>query len=156
MATDKGMAIDFKLILLLVALIIFSAAGSGYVVYLVFDGGQGRAGTAAEAPPARSDGSESELGAFTVNLAGTGGLSSRYLRATVTVELSDKAAVQELTALQAQVRDRVIDVMRRRTAEELASVDGTEALRKEIVAAINALLTKGRALDVFFTEFIIQ
>jgi flagellar protein FliL len=94
------------------------------------------------------------LETFIVNLSSADG--QRYLKATVSVELSDEAAVKEAAARAAQLRDAIIVLLSSKTVDEVTKLEGKEMLKREIVARINGFLVEGKARRVYFTEFVVQ
>jgi flagellar FliL protein len=91
---------------------------------------------------------------FTVNLADAG--QRRYLKVTITLAFSDRALTDELVSSDPKLRDLIIGVLRGKKAAEVADPGGTEKLRNEIIAALNAALTGGQITTLYFTEFLIQ
>lgn len=91
---------------------------------------------------------------FTVNLADKN--QRRYLKATVALAYESKALAKELERRHAQIRDMMIEVLRRQMVDNLMDLDGTATLRHEIMAELNAVLTDGEIRDIYFTDFIIQ
>lgn len=94
-----------------------------------------------------------------VNLAGTN--AERYLK--VTIELGYEVPDQtnnrlgdELAARRPELQNQLISIL---STKELADVDnpeGREAIRREILNRINAMLVSGRVLNVYYTEFVVQ
>ena len=125
-----------------------------------------------QAPPvdekrlAKEKGPIYEIGEpFVVNLAG-GGESPHFAKAGVALRLSalsasklpsgahggtEPAQIEEEPA----IRDIVRSILESRTSEELSSRKEKDALKKEIVAAVNEE-TELKILDVYFTEFAVQ
>jgi flagellar FliL protein len=95
-----------------------------------------------------------EVGNFTVNLADPG--ERVFVKAGVSVELSNSEAGVELASRDPQVKDIVISVLSSRNMGDVSSYEGKEALKKELTEKINRLLTKGKVRSVFFTEFVFQ
>jgi len=107
-----------------------------------------------------------------INLADTTG--RRYIRLTVVLEFApEPSATQETKgsegevdpneALKTEIANRmplmddvVITLLSTKTYEELYTADGKEALRKEILDAINTKLPEFRVISVYFTEFVVQ
>jgi flagellar FliL protein len=94
------------------------------------------------------------LETFIVNLNSADG--QRYLKATMSVELSDEAAIKEAATRTAQLRDAIIILLSSKTLEEINKLEGKEMLKREIVARVNGFLTEGKAKRVYFTEFVVQ
>ncbi len=94
------------------------------------------------------------LKTFIVNLADPGG--KRYLRVTMELELSTDKAIDEINKRLPQIRDAILMILPTRTIEDVQSVQGKEAIRKEIMEKINELLTAGAVINIYFTEFVVQ
>lgn len=116
-------------------------------------GGEGGEGVAAKLldPKGRS---VVNLGAFTVNLRGSGG--GRLLRAEVQLEVENR----ELDAVENQkppLRDAVLTLASDYTFADLEGVDGKTHLRDEVLARVNGVLEdRAQVKRVYFTEFIVQ
>ena len=158
----------------IVALIIVASTGSAFLAYLMFNRSVPAAPQprAVETPPVavrsqEAKGAEAagvaplgptmDAGEFVVNLAPSqGSLAVRYARVGVVVEGDRREVVDELTRRQPQVRDAIISVIRAKRFEELASAEGVEAVRRELVEALQRLVSRGRVVNVYFTELVIQ
>lgn len=92
--------------------------------------------------------------AFIVNVAGTNG--ERYLKVSLSLELSNKRAEAEVRRKAVQVRDLILDRLSRQTLGDLQSEDGKAALRRAIAQDINEILDEGKVKSVYFTEFVLQ
>ena len=89
-----------------------------------------------------------------LNPAGSGG--TRFLMVTATFELKDAAAEEFMKAHEAEIRDRLLALLGRRTVEELTEIDARERLKKEVLDVISPLFPKGAVEKVFFPQFVIQ
>jgi len=102
-----------------------------------------------------------------VNLTDLGGRA--YLRAAITLRVADeekpgeakkeeggekkpKAGGQQDVA----VRDALIDVLGRKSSEELLQQEGKEQVKKEIKAVLTVREPSMKVVDIFFTEFLVQ
>lgn len=94
------------------------------------------------------------LDQFIVNLMTQGG--KRYLKATITLELSDEAMVPEIEKKHAVIRDILIGAMSSKTVEEISTNRGKAKLKEELIARLNEVLTDGFVKNMFFTDFVIQ
>jgi flagellar FliL protein len=94
------------------------------------------------------------LDQFIVNLMTQGG--KRYLKATITLELSDEAMVSEIEKKHAVIRDILIGAMSSKTVEEISTSRGKNKLKEELIARVNEVLTDGYIKNMFFTDFVIQ
>jgi flagellar FliL protein len=89
-----------------------------------------------------------------LNPAGSGG--TRFLMVTATFELKDGAAEQAMKDKEAEVRDRVLSLLGKKTVEELTEIGLREGIKKEVLDAINPLFPNGAVRKVFFPQFVIQ
>jgi flagellar FliL protein len=102
-----------------------------------------------------------------VNLADAGG--SSYLRVSLTLRVSDMTDTKGAKANDekskadksaddavAAVRDTVLTVLGRQTADGLLAVDGKEHLKSELKAALGERNSDLKVKDVFFTDFLVQ
>ena len=94
------------------------------------------------------------LDTMIVNLADHGG--KRYLRVTMALELSDPEAVTAIENHLPQVRDAILMILPTKTYDDISTTDGKIALRNEIMAKINQMMTKGKVNNIYFTEFVVQ
>jgi flagellar protein FliL len=102
-----------------------------------------------------------------VNLADAGGNS--YLRLALTLRVADVAdkkgakskdekskADKDTDDAIAAVRDTVLTVLGRQTADGLLGADGKEHLKAELKTALVEHNTDLKVTDVFFTDFLVQ
>jgi flagellar FliL protein len=102
-----------------------------------------------------------------VNLADAGG--SSYLRVALTLRVADVADKKGAKSNDeknkddkgtadavAAVRDTVLTVLGRQTAEGLLAADGKEHLKTELKAALAEHNADFKVKDVFFTDFLVQ
>jgi flagellar FliL protein len=108
------------------------------------------------APPEKTQGEACyyDLDEFLVNLANPGG--GRYLRATLSFRFHNEALREAIKKEQPQIRDAAIAVLTSRTTEELASEDGKEKLKKDLIAHIAKILPDAGVDGVFIQSFTIQ
>ena len=90
---------------------------------------------------------------FTVNLSQTNNGPRRYLRLETVLKMSDEAKTDEFEARKAQIRDTIINILNTKSADDLLKSEGKRFLKEEIKAAINAYLTNGQVMDVFYISF---
>ncbi len=95
-----------------------------------------------------------KLDTFIVNLADEDG--SRYLKVDMTLALSNKEVEKEVEKKLPVVRDAIITVISNKYYKDVASPAGKLALKREIMARINLLLTTGKVVDIYFTDFVVQ
>mgnify|MGYP001102316160 CR=1 FL=1 len=94
------------------------------------------------------------LDTFIVNLADQD--SSRYLRTTIELELMDEVTQQEVEKRIAPVRDAVLSVLPTKRVQDIITAEGKQALKTQLMDAINKVLTKGKVTNLYYTEFVIQ
>ena len=94
------------------------------------------------------------LDPFIVNLAKSRG--SRFLKATVSLEMSSPEVRLELKKNIQKITDSVLLLLSTKVFEDVYSVQGKFTLKGEITARVNQFLTKGQVKGAYFTEFIIQ
>jgi flagellar FliL protein len=102
-----------------------------------------------------------------VNLSDASG--SSYLRIAVTLRVADAADQKRAVAKSEEskadkgvedaipaVRDTVLSVLGRQTAEGLLSADGKENLKTDLKMALAKHNSDLKLMDVFFTDFLVQ
>ena len=94
------------------------------------------------------------LDPFIVNLAKSRG--SRFLKATVSLEMSSPEVRLELKKNIQKITDSVLLLLSTKVFEDVYSVQGKFTLKGEITTRVNQFLTKGQVKGAYFTEFIIQ
>jgi flagellar FliL protein len=95
-----------------------------------------------------------DLDPFIVNLADTPEI--HYLKVTVKFELERPDVTEELNKRLPQTRDAILVLLSSKEAASVRSTQGKLQLREEILQRVNALLPKGGARGVYFTDFIVQ
>ena len=75
---------------------------------------------------------------FLVNLPGKGG--EHYLQTKLVLRTADASTEKRITEFLPLVRDRVLSVLSARTVAELATVEGKDAMAKDIALVINAII----------------
>jgi len=97
------------------------------------------------------------LDAFLVNLADTE--TTRFVKVTFRLGLDEEKLGEEYAkdpVLLAATRDRINSILSLKTAEELLNLEGKEKLRAEIRDQINKILPKGKIVEIFIMDFIVQ
>lgn len=131
----------FWIILAVVVVLVMVGTGAGVYFFLVANGGVERELPVYEIP----------LETFTVNLKDSN--FRRYLRAEISVETHDKKVISELAEKEYKIRDTINTVLSNKTVADLAD---RQALKHELIDAINSHLTKGKVMGLYFNEFLIQ
>ncbi len=150
------------IVLVLVGILVFGMFGAGFYIIWnkVSSMGQRmppavaqKAGTDAKAA-ANTTGPMYSLETFIVNLAEENG--NRYLRVTMDLEMSDESVREEIKARLPQIRNALLMILPSKRIRDISTSQGKDALRQQIIDAINQLLPKGKIRNVYFTEFVIQ
>jgi flagellar protein FliL len=166
-------AAKFPLVPLLIAVVagvLVAALGVGGVVYYLVRTGRlpGREGLAHKTEAALPVATHSMvLEPLLVNLADTSG--SSYLRVAMTLRVADATESKEAKPKEekpkedkensgdvAAVRDTMLTVLGRQTADRLLAADGKEQLKAELKAALAEHNADLKVMDVFFTDFLVQ
>ncbi|GMB93728.1 Flagellar basal body-associated protein FliL [Helicobacter bizzozeronii] len=91
---------------------------------------------------------------FVVNLISNNG--RRYLKTSISLELSDPKLLQEIKAKETAIKDTIIEILSSKSYEEIITLKGKNKLKEEIRSNINSFLIDGFIKNVFFTDFVIQ
>lgn len=88
---------------------------------------------------------------FLVNIQSEQG--SKFLQTQIELELPDAGLEEEITRKKAAIRDAIIVHLSSRNFSELRETDGLQKLKKDLMQAINQLLSTGKIKDLYFTQF---
>jgi flagellar FliL protein len=97
------------------------------------------------------------LDSFLVNLADVD--ATRFVKVTFRLGLNEAKLGEELAGdpvVLAATRDTIVTSLGTKISEELLSVEGKEKLKKEIRERVNKVLPKGRVLEVYIMDFVVQ
>jgi flagellar FliL protein len=154
------------LIAVVVGIVIATLGVGGLIYYLAHIGRLPTLGGAAQKAEAVAPAATHamELEPLLVNLADAGG--SSYLRMSLTLRVADapeKKANNEKKKDEkgtdesvAAVRDTVLTVLGRQTADSLLAADGKARLKTELKSALAEHNADLKVIDVFFTDFLVQ
>jgi flagellar protein FliL len=92
------------------------------------------------------------LETFIVNLAGSKG--RKVLKVNMELEVKGQEIIQEIDNRKAQIRDFIIIILSSKSYDEVSTKEGKDALRNEIKDNVNSFLSKGKIVNVYFTELI--
>ncbi len=92
------------------------------------------------------------LETFIVNLAGSKG--RKVLKVNMELEVKGTEIIQEIDNRKAQIRDFIIIILSSKSYDEVSTKEGKDALRNEIKDNVNSFLSKGKIMNVYFTELI--
>jgi len=96
-----------------------------------------------------------DMGDKVLNLADQG--QGRYLRVRVVLEYpQDKKLEEEIKSRQPLLTEKVLNVFRSKTSEDILPVKNQEKTKEELLRIINTELQSGKIAQVYFTEFLIQ
>jgi len=95
-----------------------------------------------------------KLDPFIVNLKGNG--MKRYLKTSIAIEVEQPVVKKELEMLIPKVRDTILFVLTSKSYNDLFSNEGKIALKHELTAHINRILSSGTIKAIYITDFIIQ
>lgn len=151
---------------LLIGLVVVNMLVVAFVGYMIWKGRkveeakpgvdnviEGEAHTQAEEHAAPEEvGKVIPLETFVVNLAGSKG--RKVLKVNMELELKGNEVVKEIDNRKAQIRDFIIIILSSKSYDEVSTKEGKDALRNEIKDNINSFLSKGKILNVYFTELI--
>lgn len=144
----KGSALKW-IIVAAVVLLVLGGGGAGAYFFL-----NKSAGKEAQAPAKPPIGAVWAPDVFIINLADTD--ADRYLKITMNFELSDGLAAAELDQMRPKVRDMVLGVLTVKSFKDLNNFEGKQRLKEEIAMRLNSQLTRGKVVQVYFTDFVVQ
>jgi len=145
-----------KLLILILAVVII-LGGGGFFAYSKFfkkTEGEGEATHKPEQEKKSAHVVIHKLDTFLVNLADPGG--KRYLKLTMELELDSPKTVEEITKETPRIRDVILTVLSSKEFEEISTLPGKTALKKELMTKLNASLKTGKVTNIYFTEFLVQ
>ncbi|MBM3791427.1 MAG: hypothetical protein FJW35_13925 [Acidobacteria bacterium] len=97
------------------------------------------------------------LDPFLVNLADED--STRFVKLTIRLGL-DQAGLGERygenPVITAATRDKIISILTTKTAEQILTPQGKDTLRSEIRDIVTPLLPKGKVVEVYIMDFVVQ
>jgi len=151
-----------KLILIPVVLILLVAiaAGGAKMGFIPIPGLAPKKGEAEKDKGAKAKQPESSMGViypmrpFIVNLADDSG--GRYLKVKFEMELNGKELIPEIEKRMPQLTDTVIMLLSSKAYKDIASYEGKDRVRNEIMLRLNSFLTTGSIQKIYFTEFVMQ
>lgn len=81
---------------------------------------------------------------------------SRYLKASITLEVDTPEATMEVAQRMPQVKDAILLLIGNKTFGELQDMQGKIQLRAELINQINGILVNGKVKRIYFTDFVVQ
>ncbi len=154
-----------KLVIIVVAALVVLLAVGGALAFLMLKGGGEEGGDAHAAKDgkkkaAAGHGDSLVVGPMfavdnmIVNLMSEGG--ARYAKFSIAFELDAQELAPEMMNKKPIATDIIIAAISAKTAEELMTMKGKEALKNEIMEKMNERLKDGRIKNVYFTNFVVQ
>lgn len=95
------------------------------------------------------------LNQFVVNLK-TGSSRNSYLKATVVLAYMQSDHEVILTKNKDRIRDKIIEILRTKSKEELQEDEGASKLKVEIKESLNSLLGENIITNIYYNDFMIQ
>jgi flagellar FliL protein len=89
-----------------------------------------------------------------LNPAGSGG--TRFLMVSAAFELRDANTEQLMKDHEAEVRDRILELLGKKTVDELTDPSLRDGIKKQVLEAVIPIFPQGTVLKVFFPQFVIQ
>jgi len=80
----------------------------------------------------------------------------RFLRLGVAFEAESEPTVKELEAREMKIRDMLITMFSSRSLAELTDPVLKEYARKQLLEKVNAELSSGKVMNVYYTDYVIQ
>jgi flagellar FliL protein len=110
----------------------------------------------AAAPPETSarPGRTVPLPAFATNLADP--MGRRLIRLKIELEVSDPKVGEEVERNAARVRDAVLLLLSSKNYADISAPENKVLLKGEITERLNAVLGRGKVVQVFITDLIVQ
>jgi len=94
------------------------------------------------------------LDPFIVNIYD--GQELRYLKVKVELEMVAPGIKAEIDGRLAPIRDSVLILLSAKTLQDIQDVQGKNALKEEILGAINRNISPGKIVKIYFTDFVVQ
>ncbi len=95
------------------------------------------------------------LDSFVINLDSNGG-SRKYLKVGIAIGCIEKKDIKRIPEKEVQIKDTIIATLREQDLETISSVDKDDIIKDEIIKSINVLFEPDLAINIYFTEYIIQ
>jgi len=151
-----------KLLLLVLVGLVLLLGGSGATWFFFVHGKAAQAASEKTAQPAKKDPEFTlHLDSFTVNLNDQE--ESHFLRVTLELGLGHapkgdgKEGAESSGGLPiAQARDTILTILSACKANELLTPEGKNALKQQLLAALQQKVPEMDARNVYFTEFLVQ
>lgn len=98
------------------------------------------------------DSSLFQLEPFITNI----GDGRRFLKLSISIELSSPAMAERVKAKTGAIRDAVIMLITTKSPNDVSSPEGKQQLKDEILIKLNQILGKDCIKNIYFTDFVMQ
>jgi flagellar protein FliL len=152
-----------KLFIIIGAVFLMILAGGGFGAWFYFKD-RPAASNGEKVPgqqvPVPALGQQSQIGPmvnideFIVNIIS--GDAAHYVKASITVELTNEEVKTEVEQRMPQMRDAILLLISNKTYEELQDLQGKKQLKAELQNKINSFLRTGQVVSIYFTNFVVQ
>jgi len=148
------------IILAVVILVLLLAGGFGAWYFMKAKADPDEKNDPARQVPVPALGQQAQIGPmvnideFIVNIIS--GDAAHYVKASLTVELTNEQVKTEVEQRMPQVRDAILLLIGNKTYEELQDLQGKKQLKAELLEKINSFLQTGKVASVYFTNFVVQ
>ncbi len=79
-----------------------------------------------------------------------------HVRVEISLELEKKSLTKELDTRSVQLVDEIYRTLRSKTKEDLTGGVGQDGLRQELLERLNAFLTSGKIVNIYFNGLVID
>ncbi|MFW6324265.1 MAG: flagellar basal body-associated FliL family protein [Desulfovibrionales bacterium] len=140
------------LILVLLVLLLSGGGAAGYFLFLSPSGnGQD---TSSEQDQSNLESRLVKLQPFVVNLSDP--LGRRFLKVSLELEMKNEEAVARLQQSLPRVRDAILLLLSSKSFNDLSTMESKMLLKRQLMDRVNQITGGDKAVDVYFTEFVIQ
>lgn len=150
---EKRIVVDGKFVVLLVALVILATSGSALLTSRLLGQPAQERITKEKIP---EFGPRIEFETIIVNLQTLNSRSNRYLRLKMVIEFNNDKILKDIDKYNTVLQDKAIEILRGKTAEDLAGGDAQVKLRQEIRKAFNEILPGAPVTSIYFIDFLIS
>ncbi|MBW2066016.1 MAG: flagellar basal body-associated FliL family protein [Deltaproteobacteria bacterium] len=157
--SGESKKLPFKLLIL--AVLVIALGAGGYFAWGFFKKGKAPEGDGS-APPDHPKDKAGEvlvihpLDSFIVNLMDKSGLSNRYLKVTISLEITGEKTRKILEENNPRLRDAILLLLSSQSFDEINTPDGKIALKQELLYRVNQVLNGNIVKKIYFTEFVVQ
>lgn len=141
-------------------IVVLLAAGGGFFLYMKMKPKAEEKNDPTQEVPVPELNKSAEIGPmvdieeFIVNIISAE--NNHYVKAALTLELTNEPAKEEVTKRMPQVRDSILLLVGNKTYDELQDLQGKKQLKAELTSKLNAILQSGSVKSIFFTDFVVQ